>query len=348
MQTCSLLAVFNKKLSALCLVAVSLVLFSCRQQTSVDLVTIPAHFPAPVYTFKNNPLSEAGVNLGKLLFKDPILSSDSSIACISCHKQQFAFADGGQALSEGVHGQKGRRNAPAIFNVLWSPYFMWDGGVNHIEVMPLAPITDTLEMAESLNRIIEKLQRSKLYPPLFKETFGTDSIYTRNIMLALAQYMGTLISSQSLYDEVREGQKKFTAPQEQGYRIFQQKCITCHAGELLTDYSFRNNGLDSTFEKDRGRARVTDQAMDEGKFKVPSLRNVALTAPYMHDGRFASLADVINHYSNGVKYSATLDAELKNGEQPGITLTETEKKSLLAFLLTLTDVQFVKNKKLAP
>ncbi len=149
------------------------------------------HFPEPVYQYKGNPVSQAGIDLGKLLFNDPLLSADSTIACASCHHQAFDFADGGKASSTGIKNKKGKRNAPGIFNVQWHPYFMADGGVNHLEVMPLAPITDSLEMGESIRQMITKLRRSTFYPTLFKNAFGTDSIYTRNVMLALAQYMGT-------------------------------------------------------------------------------------------------------------------------------------------------------------
>ena len=279
-------------------------------QTSQPLIELPAHFPEPVYQFKGNPVSQAGIDLGKLLFNDPLLSADSTIACASCHHQAFAFADGGKALSTGIKNQKGRRNAPGIFNVQWHPYFMADGGVNHLEVMPLAPITDTLEMGESIRQMITKLRRSTFYPAFFKSAFGTDSIYTRNVMLALAQYMGTLVSAHAKYDDVLQGKAKFTKEESEGKKLFEQHCATCHAGVLFSDFKFRSNGLDTSFEKDRGRARVTDTKADEGKFVTPSLRNVALTAPYMHDGRFETLSRVLQHYVHEIKPSAATDSIL--------------------------------------
>lgn len=287
--------------------------------------------------------------MGKLLFKDPILSSDSSIACASCHHQSYAFSDREKKLSIGIKNMEGRRNAPGIFNVQWHPYFMADGGVNHLEVMPLAPITDTLEMGEKISNIVMKLRRSHFYPALFKKAFGSDSIISRNIMLALAQYMGTLVSAGAKYDLVIQGKASFTREEARGKKLFEQNCASCHKGVLFSDFGFRNNGLDSVFEKDKGRARVTGVKADEGKFTTPSLRNVALTAPYMHDGRFNSLEQVLQHYVYGMKPSYTLDSVfVRKGKNPGIDLTTEEQKTIIAFLHTLTDSAFINNKNLAP
>ncbi|MCC6684784.1 MAG: c-type cytochrome [Bacteroidia bacterium] len=317
---------------------------SCTQVPQ-PLIELPAHFPQPVYQYKGNPVSQAGIDLGKLLFNDPLLSADSTIACASCHHQAFAFADGGKALSAGIKNQQGRRNAPGIFNVQWHPYFMADGGVNHLEVMPLAPITDTLEMGESIRQLITKLRRSTFYPSLFKKAFGTDSIYTRNVMLALSQYMGTLVSAHSKYDDVLLGKAQFTPEETEGKKLFEQHCAACHAGVLFSDFKFRSNGLDTSFEKDRGRARVTDTKADEGKFTTPSLRNVALTAPYMHDGRFESLSRVLQHYVHEIKPSAATDSLLIKQK---INLSGAQQQAVIAFLHTLTDSVFITNKKLVP
>jgi cytochrome c peroxidase len=315
---------------------VVLVLAVACTKTSPELLPIPKHFPPLVYTFTGNPLSEEGVALGKRLFYDPVLSSDSSVACGSCHHQPFAFSDRGRALSTGVGGRTGKRNAPGIFNVLWHPHFMADGGVNHLEVMPLAPITDTLEMNERVAHVNQKLQRSHHYPEQFKRVFGSDSITTRHVMLALAQFMGTLVSANSRYDRMLQRQETFTPVEEKGYRLFKAQCAGCHAGVLQTDFSFRNNGLDKEFS-DMGRARVTAQQEDEGKFRVPSLRNVALTAPYMHDGRFHTLEEVLQHYRTGIQHSHTLDKKL-----PGaIRLNDAEASAVISFLHTLTDSAFI-------
>lgn len=310
------------------------------QQIALEL---PAHFPKPVYSFQDNPLSSEGIALGKRLFYDPLLSSDSTIACASCHHLELAFSDGGKMFSTGVNRKQGRRNAPGIFNVLWHPHFMADGGVNHLEVMPLAPITDTLEMNEKISTVNQKIQRSKFYPALFKTAFGSDSITTRKVMLALAQFMGSIISADARYDQVKAGKTKFTQEEAQGEKLFIQQCSGCHAGVLFTDFSFRNNGLSSDFS-DLGRARVTGNESDKGKFKVPSLRNVALTAPYMHDGRFASLSEVLNHYRNPMKQSATLDKE----QLSKINLSDKESEAVVAFLHILTDSGFIRNPAFLP
>lgn len=310
------------------------------QQIALEL---PAHFPKPVYSFQGNPLSSEGIALGKRLFYDPLLSSDSTIACATCHHLELAFSDGGKMFSTGVNRKQGRRNAPGIFNVLWHPHFMADGGVNHLEVMPLAPITDTLEMNEKISTVNQKIQRSKFYPALFKKAFGSDSITTRKVMLALAQFMGSIISADARYDQVKAGKTKFTQEEARGEKLFIQQCSGCHAGVLFTDFSFRNNGLSTDFS-DLGRARVTGNKSDEGKFKVPSLRNVALTAPYMHDGRFASLSEVLNHYRNPMKQSATLDKE----QLSKINLSDKESEAVIAFLHTLTDSGFIRNPAFLP
>lgn len=323
-----------RKWTFVCLLLLMVWCCSEKQQA----ITLPEHFPVPHYTFLNNQPTDDGIALGKQLFYDPVLSSDSSISCGSCHIQRFAFSDGGKVRSTGVGNRPGRRNAPGIFNVQWHPYFMADGGVNHLEVMPLAPITDTLEMNERMANVIVKLQRSKTYPASFKRVFGSDSIVTRNVMLALAQFMGSLISANSRYDQMVQKKISFTKEEENGYQLFQSQCAVCHSGVLFTDFSFRNNGLDYEF-KDQGRARVTLQKTDEGKFKVPSLRNVALTAPYMHDGRFKTLEQVLQHYSQSIKLSHTADADALSK----IKLNEGELHAIISFLHTLTDSAFCTN-----
>ena len=323
-----------------------LIVAACKEKVQSPQFTtlaLPAHFPPPVYSFQDNPLSSEGIALGKQLFYDPLLSSDSTVACASCHHLEMAFSDGGKKFSTGVNGKQGRRNAPGIFNVLWHPHFMADGGVNHLEVMPLAPITDTLEMNEKISSVNQKIQHSKFYPALFKTAFGSDSITTRKVMLALAQFMGSIISADARYDQVKAGEAKFTQEEEQGEKLFMQQCSGCHAGVLFTDFSFRNNGLSSDFS-DWGRARVTNSESDKAKFKVPSLRNVALTAPYMHDGRFASLNEVLHHYRNPMKQSATLDKE----QLSKIDLSDEESKAVIAFLHTLTDSGFIRNPAFLP
>jgi cytochrome c peroxidase len=299
---------------------------------------IPDGFPDPVYKFQNNPVTSAGFALGKKLFYDPILSRDSTIACGSCHQQFVAFAHSDHKLSHGIDNLLGNRNSPALYNIAWFPNFMWDGGVNHLEVQPLAPIGNPVEMDETLPNIIVKLKRSSSYPGMFDAAFGSDTITTQAIMRAMAQFMGSMISANSKYDKYLAGKESFTNAELSGLQIFRAKCESCHKEPLLTDMSFRNNGLDSYFSNDPGRAKITTLSQDSGLFRVPSLRNIVLTFPYMHDGRFEKLMDVMNHYNSGIQSSSTLDPLLSSNSIP---LTLAEKNDLITFLGTLTDYTFI-------
>lgn len=299
-------------------------------------------FPEPVYAFEGNYFSYEKFKLGRALFYDKILSSDSTISCASCHEQVHGFAGHNTPLSAGVNNQVGTRNAPAIFNLAWNKSFMWDGGINHIEVMPVGPITNAVEMNETMAHVVEKLQNSAKYRQLFQEAFGRPGIDDQKLLKALAVYMGMIISDQSKYDKVQRGEASFTANEQAGYSLFVQKCSSCHQEPLFTDYAYRNNGLDQTFT-DEGRAHITLDPADLGKFKTPSLRNVELSYPYMHDGRFFTLNQVLDHYISGVQQSATLDPSLTNG----IAISNVEKQQLIAFLKTLTDYDLMGNKWLA-
>ena len=298
-----------------------------------------AYFPQPVYTFANNKQSYERFQLGAALFFDPILSSDSTISCETCHAQTHAFSGHNTPVSQGVGGALGTRNSPAIFNLAWSPAFMWDGGINHIEVMPIGPITNPVEMNETLAHVVTKLKNSEKYRKLFKKAYGTEQITDQLLLKALAQYLVMIISDNSKYDKVRRGETVYTATEQAGYDLFVQKCSQCHTEPLFTDYSYHNNGLDATFTNDLGRAHITQLPEDEGKFKVPTLRNVAKTYPYMHDGRFFTLNQVLDHYVSGIQHSATLDPILESG----IPLTGLEKQQLIAFLKTLTDYDLLNN-----
>lgn len=298
----------------------------------------PAYFPDPVYPFDQNEINRASFELGRELFYDAILSSDNTVSCANCHSQVHAFADHNVALSTGVNGQLGTRNAPAIFNMAWQPYFMWDGGVNHLEIFPLAPITNPLEMNETMSGVIGKLNASDYWTARFKSVYGTEAITDQQLFRSLAQYMLLIVSDQSLYDRVKRGEANFNADQQAGYELFQNKCGACHQEPLFTDHSFRSNGLDLE-STDEGRAHITQNSADLGKFKVPSLRNVLLTYPYMHDGRFFTIDDVLEHYNSGIQPAANLDPLLQNG----IPLTNGEKELIKAFLATLSDYQLMAN-----
>ncbi|HVM88989.1 MAG TPA: cytochrome c peroxidase [Puia sp.] len=307
---------------------------------------VPSNFPKPVYDFKNNPLTNAGFMLGRYLFYDPSLSKDSSIACSNCHQYFAAFANLDHPVSHGVDYCLGTRNAPALFNLAWQKEFMWDGGVKHIEFSPLNAITSSCEMASSLDTIVHRLQKSSTYPALFQSAFGSSEINSQKLLRALAQFTAMLVSANSKYDKhIRhEAGGEFTNEEETGYRLFKQHCSACHKEPLFTDFSFRNNGLE-LISADPGRDTVTDQETDRGRFKVPSLRNIELSSPYMHDGRFSTLQEVLEHYNSGVKKNANLDSLLQKNNQLGIRLSAPEQQALLAFLKTLTDYEFVNNKK---
>lgn len=323
-------------------VFISFTLQSCKketqevQQTSFQGFVAPDNFPPPVYQFTNNQVTEAGFILGRQLFYDPLLSIDSTISCGSCHAQVHGFADHGVRFSTGIFGRQGGRNSPAMANLAWNPSFMWDGGINHIEIMPLAPITDANEMGETLANVVTKLSETEHYPKLFKNAFGNEKVESRGLFLALAQFMGSMVSSNSKYDKYIRNETQFTDSETKGLALFRQHCESCHQEPLFTDYSFRNNGIGVT-ENDSGRYRITRADNDRGKFRVPSLRNVDLTYPYMHDGSIYSLEDVLDNYSSGFAPSATLDPSLKNG----IPLSSEEKQQIIAFLKTLTDFTFI-------
>lgn len=309
-----------------------------NKSSSIELL-YPSYFPDPVYSFKNNEINALRFALGKKLFFDKNLSLDGTISCASCHAQGHGFADHNVSFSSGVNGALGTRNSPSIANMIWSPSFMWDGGVNHIEVFAVAPITNPLEMKETMAHVVSKLNSNSNYLLLFKEAYGIEHINDQAMLKALTVYMSMIVSCNSKYDKMRQGKASFTEQESEGYSLFQMKCASCHTEPLFTNYGFINNGLDSVFY-DLGRAKITFNDNDKGKFKVPSLRNVTLTYPYMHDGRFWTLDQVLEHYSHGIVNSPTLDPSLSNG----ISLTEEEKAAIKAFLGTLKDDDLLQNK----
>ncbi|WBO85285.1 cytochrome c peroxidase [Hymenobacter yonginensis] len=312
---------------------------------------VPGNFPVPVYGPEKNPPTRAAFELGRSLFYDPRLSRTGDVSCGSCHQQFVAFAHAGHTLSHGVDNRLGTRNAPALQNLRWKPNFFWDGGPSNIETLPLAPITNPVEMDETLENVLRKLNADASYRRRFAQVFGgSGAIDSYQFLRALAQFTAALTSANSRYDRhVRQEAGGTLSEQELGgLAVLRQKCGSCHAGELFTDESFRNNGLDSRFTADSGRAHITGRSIDVGRFKVPSLRNVLHTAPYMHDGRFATLSEVLDHYDHGMTESATLDAQLRRpGQAPGIPLTSAERTQLLAFLATLSDEEFLRNPQLS-
>nr|MBP6315020.1 c-type cytochrome [Chitinophagaceae bacterium] len=302
---------------------------------------VPKYFPASVYDFKKNRLSSEKIVLGRVLFYDNLLSKNQTISCASCHSNYNAFAHTDHALSHGIYDSIGTRNAPALMNLAWQPIFMWDGAINHLDMQALAPIQNKIEMGEHIANVVSKLQKSPIYPKLFYKAFEDSIISGEHTLKALSAFMLTLVSCESKYDSVIKGYLAFDAKEKNGYALYKNHCSSCHTEPLFTNYRFENNGLalDTTLS-DYGRMHITKQTNDSLKFKVPTLRNIEWTYPYMHDGRFKTLNTVLNHYSGGIIYSPSLSEPL----QKPISLSAKEKVDLLSFLLTLSDTKYIFNK----
>lgn len=334
----------------LMIVLLSVIVYGCKTDPSFDIAqkedpitfSIPKGWPTPFYQFENNTLTQEGFELGRRLFYDPRLSRDNTISCASCHQASAAFADQGRDLSKGIDGLLGKRSSPPIFNMNWHTSFFWDGGVNHLESQPINPIQNPVEMDDSLKNIIVKIQQDETYPKMFADAWGDSKVNSQRIFKSLAQFMGAMVSATSKYDKVMRGEgPTFTDAEQRGYNIYKNNCAACHTEPLFTDFSFRNNGIPPTSVNDSGRAHITNKAEDLYKFKIPSLRNLGYTAPFMHDGRFNTLDDVLDHYATGIASSATLDPILANG----IPLTSNERSDLLQFLNTLNDEEFTKDER---
>lgn len=320
-------------------------LMSCKNEiasppTPETIFRQPAEFGPPLYNFSQNPVTKAGFELGRRLFYDPILSVDSSLSCGGCHKQFAGFSDFDHRVSHGVFDRFGNRNTPSLANLAWMSEFAWDGGVNHLESFPILPITKDFEMGNSLPNLVNTLSKHPEYPPLFKSAFGKDSITTQGIFRALAQFLACMVSDNSKYDQFVRGKATFTSLELEGLQLFRSKCSNCHPEPLFTDLSYRNKGLEAT-ASDSGRALITGQSSDIGKFKVPGLRNVAISRPYMHDGKIETLRQVLDFMASGMHAPAQLDPSLMQNGKAGIMLTEAEKDRLEAFLKTLTDQEFI-------
>lgn len=329
-----------KSRAVLLLVLAAVLLSAAQLRLSEMELEYPESWPKPLYDFEKSPLSKEGVALGRKLFYDPILSADSSISCSNCHLVYTAFTHVDHQLSHGIGDSIGTRNSPALMNLAWSKHFMWDGAVNHLDVQALAPITHPAEMGETLPNVIVKLQRSSDYPQLFRTVFGDSVITGQHLLKALAQFQLTLVSSHSKYDKFKAREVEFTEQEMRGYELFKGNCASCHKEPLFTNGEFANSGLpmDTTLN-DLGRMKITNLASDSLLFKVPTLRNIEFSYPYMHDGRFKTIREVLNHYDSGIVHSNTLAIELEDG----MPLSSTEKVDLTTFLLTLTDKEFLFN-----
>ena len=302
----------------------------------------PKYFPKPVYQFENNQINDLKIELGRTLFYDPILSLDNTISCSSCHNPYNAFAHVDHNLSHGINDKIGKRNAPVLFNLAWHKSFMWDGAINHLDVQALAPISHPDEMGETISNVLLKLNRNQIYKQLFYQAYGDSLINTERTLKSISQFLLSLISSNSKYDSMLLGKIQFNTQEQNGYRLFKLHCNSCHKEPLFSTFELKNNGLTiDTSLNDYGRYRVSLMPNDSLKFKVPSLRNIEFSYPYMHDGRFKTLAQVMNHYNYIDIKDKKLSLELKNQ----LNFSSNEKVDIIAFLRTLTDKKFLFDSK---
>ncbi|MDG1842110.1 MAG: cytochrome c peroxidase [Crocinitomicaceae bacterium] len=321
------------------------VLFSfsfLKKKEFVFIENIP--WPKPIHNYTQTPNYEAKFQLGRSLFYDPLLSADSTISCSSCHLSFTGFAHVDHSLSHGINGQIGNRNAPALINLAWSPSFHWDGMFSSLESQSLNPIESPIEMNMPISKLEKTLNLKNNYKTMFYNAFGDSVIDKEKILNSLAVFVSALVSKNSKYDKVMRKDKgvSFTDQENRGYKIFQIACASCHQEPLFTNHSFKRNGLlvDSALN-DLGRYNVTNNPKDSLLFKVPTLRNIQYTFPYMHDGRFMRLKEVIKHYSNLSFKNIELSKELRKMKALG----EHEQKDLLSFLYTLSDKEFLFDKR---
>lgn len=312
-------------------------------------LSLPDHFPAPIL-IESNPLTEEGVLLGKTLFFDPAISANGKVSCASCHLPRLAFSDGVAIPESGVSGKALERHSPVLFNLAWMGNgFFWDGGSKNLESQAFGPLTHADEMGMDINELEHRLKMDRAYVELFEAAFE-DGISSPNVVKALAQFERTLISASSKYDQSKKSETEVELSEQElmGFALVQNHCTVCHKGELFTDNLFHNNGLDADFSNGGhemvllGRFRITQEEKDRGAFKTPSLRNVMLSAPYMHDGRFNTIDEVLDHYSDGVNDVLTTSELVYQKEGGvGIPLSKSDKAAIKAFLHTLTDHDFV-------
>lgn len=309
--------------------------------------TMSSYFPVPPLP-RDNPLIEERIALGQKLFHNTALSRDGTLSCASCHLRANAFTDP-RRFSIGVEGRIGTRHGMPLFNLAWKTSFFWDGRAPSLREQTLKPIQDPLEMDETLENVVAKLEKTSKAD--FARAFDSEAITPERIGLALECFLLTLTSFDSKFDRSMQGKAQLTDEEKRGFELFMTEyeprmgqkgadCFHCHGGPLFSDHQFHNNGL-SPIETDTGRERVTQDERDLYKFSTPSLRNIALTAPYMHDGRFETLEEVIEHYDHNLRRSPTLDPNLAKHPPTGIRLSSEDKKALVAFLKTLTDEKYL-------
>jgi len=344
----------------LLILIIGLGLIACQPEPAAEPVAeeypvqVPRGFPQ-LEKGHPNAMTTAGIALGEQLFFDPILSADSTVSCASCHQPALAFTDG-RAVAIGINGQKGKRNAPSLLNAaFYHTGLFWDGRAETLEEQALVPVEDPLEMGNSWEKVIKVLREHNRYPTLFKQAFqirDTTELTRHLVAKALAQYQRSLMSGISRYDLEEQGLASFTESEKRGKAIFMDasaelphgECGHCHTPPLFTDLTYMNNGLDEVGSledyPDRGRGKVTGTKYDNGRFRVPSLRNVGITAPYMHDGRFATLEEVVDHYNSGGHFAPNVDPKVRK-----LHLSSSDKQDLVNFLKTLTDTSLVNELK---
>jgi cytochrome c peroxidase len=317
----------------------------------------PPFFP-PMDIPADNPLTYEGIALGRHLFWETKLSGDNTQSCGSCHMPEHSFSDNNQ-FSVGITGALGNRQSMALVNLGWAYNYFWDGRAVTLEDQVIQPVENPIEMNETWVNALQELQADPLYPPLFEAAFGSTAITQDRAAKALASFLRTMVSADSKFDRERQGLYTFTADEEAGFNLFLDEgginpntgesyggadCFHCHshAGMQMGDYLFHNNGLNAHFQNDAGLAAITGNPLDSGKFKTPTLRNIELTGPYMHDGRFATLEQVVAHYNSGGVTSATIDPMMEAANE-GLFLNAIQEQQLIAFLKCLTDTSFIHN-----
>lgn len=341
---------------------VVILFLSCKKDkvgyiTTPYVLEIPSHFPDMIIP-DDNPMTVEGVELGRKLFYEKKLSGNNEMACANCHAPENAFSEPNQ-FSTGIDGIQGNRNSMALINLGWNTSFFWDGRSKTLEEQIIQPVINPIEMHESWMNVVNKLSTDITYKNMFFRAFGSSEIDSLKAAKAIAQFLRTMISGSSKYDVMYKYENNLTLTGDEtvmyatitpsewaGYDLFKSlngaDCFHCHNGPLMQVQKFSNNGLDATFT-DNGRGDITGNGNDNGKFKVPTLRNIAYSAPYMHDGRFTTLDDVINHYSHNIQMSSTIDPLIEFAGQGGTQLDAQEKDLLKQFLLTLSDEKFINN-----
>lgn len=312
------------------------------EPTDSFILRVSAEMP-PLRIPSDNPFTKKRVELGRMLFYDRILSGNDQQACADCHNLSLGFTDNGKAFSEGIRGNKGTRNSMPIFNLMWVDNHFWDGRAQGLRHLATMPIENPLEMDARMAQVLNDLNQSALYKQWFKEAYNTEYIDTLHVSMALEQFLLTIVSDNSKFDRVNQGLATFTESEAAGFEVMKQKgCFSCHSGILMHDNKFHNIGLDG-FIKDKGRGEITGKSEDLGLVRTPSLRNIAVTAPYMHDGRFGSLSEVIDFYDNDIHFEAP---NISHNELQVVVrnkLSPVQKQNILDFLQTLTDPTYLNN-----